>query len=189
MNIRFEKDTILPEVLLIHHDYYEDDRGYLCETFNKDQLNVEVKQSKLASSKYGVLRGLHFHTGADSQGKIVKPIIGGIFDIAVDVRKGSKTFGKYTAHILVGNDYLWGYGCLDKPEGKMMYIPPGFAHGVLTISDRSIFQYLTTESSHNPKTEQGLKWNDPDVNIEYPIGIEDIILSEKDKNLPYLSQL
>ena len=133
---------------------------------------VQDNQSK---SKKGVLRGLHFQK-EHTQGKLVRVIKGEVFDVAVDLRKNSKTYGK------------WAGVNLSEENKKQFYVPEGFAHGFLVLSDEAEFCYKCTDFYH-PESEGGIIWNDPDVNIEWPLnGIDEIIFSEKDKKLPTLSE-
>ena len=150
-----------------------DHRGYFMETYNENEfkkagLNVDFVQDNQSKSKKGVLRGLHFQYKYP-QGKLVRVIKGKVFDVAVDLRKNSKTYGKW-------------YGVyLSEENKKQFYIPEGFAHGFLVLSDEAEFTYKCTDFYH-PEDEGGIIWNDPDIGIEWPIEqIEEVILSDKDK--------
>lgn len=134
-----------------------------------------VQDNESKSSK-GVLRGLHFQK-KHSQGKLVRVTKGEVFDVAVDLRNGSETYGKYVGVIL------------SEENKKQFYIPEGFAHGFLVLSDEAVFNYKCTDY-YAPEYDGGVMWNDPDINIEWPLeGIEEIILSEKDKKHPNLKDL
>ncbi|WP_026527617.1 dTDP-4-dehydrorhamnose 3,5-epimerase [Butyrivibrio sp. VCD2006] len=155
---------------------YGDDRGYFMETYNENDmaaegLNYNFVQDNQSASKKGVLRGLHFQKN-HPQDKLVRVIVGEVFDVAVDLRKGSPTFGKH-------------YGILLSAENKKQFlVPKGFAHGFLVVSDYAEFCYKVTDFYH-PNDEGGLMYNDPDIGVEWPIpdGMteSDLILSDKDK--------
>lgn len=161
-------------LVVIEPKLFGDDRGYFMETYNYndfksaglDMLFVQDNQSK---SRKGVLRGLHFQT-QHPQGKLVRVISGEVFDVAVDIRPSSPT-------------YLKWYGVLLSGENKkQFYVPEGFAHGFLVLSDEAEFAYKCTDYYY-PEYETGIIWNDPDINIDWPLeGIEELLLSEKDNN-------
>ena len=152
---------------------YGDERGYFMETYNYNDfseagIDVQFVQDNQSASKQGVLRGLHFQINYP-QDKLVRVIKGEVFDVAVDLRKGSSTFGK------------WHGVLLSEENKKQFFVPKGFAHGFLVLSDYAEFCYKVTDFYH-PGDEDGLMYNDPDINVEWPIP-EDmkLILSEKDK--------
>lgn len=155
---------------------FDDERGYFMETYNYNDfkeigIDCVFVQDNQSASKKGVLRGLHFQIHYP-QDKLVRVIKGEVFDVAVDLRKGSKTFGKW-------------YGVvLSDSNKKQFFIPKGFAHGFIVLSDYAEFCYKVTDFYH-PNDEGGIMWNDPDINVEWPmpegIGKRDLILSEKDK--------
>jgi dTDP-4-dehydrorhamnose 3,5-epimerase len=181
MNFIVTKDSNIPDILLIYHNKYSDNRGYLYETFNTSIISEYIKekfvQEKCGYSKYGVLRGLHFQKHPYEQGKLVRCSSGEIYDIAVDIRKESKTYKKYVIHKLSDSN------------NTIIYIPPGFAHGILCSSKQgSLFHYFTT-NQFAKDYESGLLWSDPSININIPIPISDIILSDKDKELPTIEKL
>ncbi|MEN2983916.1 MAG: dTDP-4-dehydrorhamnose 3,5-epimerase [Dictyoglomaceae bacterium] len=160
-------------LIIIEPTVYRDERGFFMETYNLKEfkevgLNVDFVQDNHSRSKKGVLRGLHFQRRYP-QGKLIRVIRGRIFDVAVDIRKESSTFGKW-------------YGIELSEENKLMfYIPEGFAHGFLVLSEEAEVLYKTTEYYH-PEDEGGIIWNDPDIGIKWPLEeIDEIILSEKDK--------
>lgn len=173
--------THIDGLCIIEPAVHGDSRGYFMETYNqKDMeeagLNMVFVQDNQSMSTKGVLRGLHFQKQFP-QGKLVRVIKGCVFDVAVDLRKGSETFGKW-------------FGIeLSEENKKQFYIPEGFAHGFLVLSDTAEFCYKCTDFYH-PGDEGGLLWNDPDVGIEWPI-TEDmtILLSEKDKNQSSFKEL
>ena len=156
-----------------------DDRGYFMETYNQRDmheagLDMVFVQDNQSMSKKGVLRGLHFQKEFP-QGKLVRVIRGAVFDVAVDLRRGSPTFGKW-------------YGIeLSAENKKQFYIPEGFAHGFLVRSEEAEFCYKVTDFYH-PGDEVGLMWNDPDIGIEWG-DVSDVLLSEKDQKLPTFKQI
>jgi dTDP-4-dehydrorhamnose 3,5-epimerase len=167
--------TPLPGVLILEPKLHGDSRGFFLETYREDTLkeagiNERFIQDNHSRSTRGILRGLHYQL-IQPQGKLVRVAQGAVFDVAVDVRKGSPTFGQWTG------------ATLDEESMRMMYIPPGFAHGFLVLSDIADFIYKCTDYYH-PESEQGILWDDPDIGIEWPI--TDIQLSERDSNNPRL---
>jgi dTDP-4-dehydrorhamnose 3,5-epimerase len=159
----------LKDVLIVEPNLFEDSRGLFFESFNsiswkKLGLPSEFVQDNQSFSSKGVLRGLHFQQGKHAQGKLVRVITGKVLDVAVDIRPESPTFGQ------------WEFYELDGKTNKMVYIPEGFAHGFLAVED-SIFSYKCT-AGYNKESEGGIIWNDPTLNIEWPI--ENPNVSEKD---------
>lgn len=171
-------ETEIQGVYIIENDVFGDNRGYFMETYNEREfkaagLDMKFVQDNQSKSKKGVLRGLHFQRN-HPQGKLVRVIKGEVFDVAVDLRKGSQTYGKWLGLIL------------SEENKKQFYIPEGFAHGFLVLSEEAEFCYKCTEF-YQPQDEGGLAWNDPDIGIEWPfekIKGADIILSDKDKKWP-----
>lgn len=169
--------TKIPDLLIIKPTVFSDARGYFFESYNKeffismgiDQNFVQDNESK---SNTGVLRGLHFQRPPFAQGKLVRVIKGAVLDVAVDLRKESKSYGQWESIEL-------------SEENKTMYwIPPGFAHGFITLEDNTIFSYKCTNVYHK-EAEGSILWNDPDLNIDWGSPIQPI-LSEKDKTGPLL---
>ncbi|QIM48056.1 dTDP-4-dehydrorhamnose 3,5-epimerase [Pusillimonas sp. DMV24BSW_D] len=164
--------TTLPGVLLIEPRVFEDARGWFLESFNARQFeaavgaNVQFVQDNVSHSKRHVLRGLHYQT-PQSQGKLVQVISGEIFDIAVDLRRSSSAFGQWVGHILSAENH------------HQVWIPEGFAHGFLTLSDTANVLYKVT-NYYAPECEHTLAWNEPALNIQWPLQGEPV-LSEKDK--------
>lgn len=163
----------LKDVLIIEPNVFEDSRGLFFESFNSISwadkgLPSQFVQDNQSFSSKGVLRGLHFQQGEHAQGKLVRVVTGRVLDIAVDIRADSPTFGK------------WEFYELDGKSNKMVYIPEGFAHGFLALED-SIFSYKCT-AGYNKESEGGIIWNDPVLNIEWPIDNPNV--SEKDLILP-----
>jgi len=176
---KFERiETGIEGLYVVKPTVFGDNRGFFMESWNKKEfeeigLDMEFVQDNHSRSRRGVLRGLHFQT-FHPQGKLVRVVKGSVYDVAVDLRKGSPTFGKY-------------YGAILSEENKLMfYIPEGFAHGFLVLSDEVDFLYKATDYYY-PQYEAGIVWNDEDIYIDWPFkeyGIDEPILSEKDKKLP-----
>ena len=163
-------ETNLNGLVVIKPKVFEDDRGYFFESYNQNLfkeagLNLEFVQDNQSLSQKGVLRGLHFQNAPFAQGKLVRVITGAVFDVAVDIRKNSKTYGQW-------------YGIeLTEKNKSMMYIPTGFAHGFLTLQDNTIFSYKCT-NFYNKSSEDCLLWNDKDININW--NFDQPLLSSKD---------
>ena len=174
-------ETKIKELYIIEPKVFGDNRGYFMESYSKRDfeeagLTMEFAQDNESRSKKGVLRGMHFQT-KHTQGKLVRVTEGAVYDVAVDLRKGSPTFG------------MWEGVLLTAENKKQFYVPEGFAHGFLVVSDTATFNYKCTDF-YAPEYDSGLLWNDPDVGIEWPLeGIEEILLSEKDKNQKTLKEL
>lgn len=166
-------ETKIDGVYIIEPKVFGDNRGYFMETYNKNDffeagLKMKFVQDNESKSKKGVLRGLHFQT-KHTQGKLVRVTKGQVFDVAVDLRKGSSTFGKWEGVILTDENK------------KQFYVPEGFAHGFLVLSDEAVFNYKCTDY-YAPEYDSGVLWNDEDIDIKWPLdGIEEILLSDKDK--------
>lgn len=172
------EQTELPDVYVIHPTVYCDDRGVFFETFNEkkflDMINVNVTfvQDNHSISSKNVLRGLHYQAPR-GQGKLVRVTSGAVFDVAVDIRKESPTFGKWVGVELTADNK------------KQLWIPDGFAHGFLSLTDGVNFQYKVTDY-YNKSCEHSIRWNDPTINIRWPL-TETPLLSEKDAMAPLLS--
>jgi len=169
----------IPDVKLVIPKYYPDERGYFLEIFKESEfsangINTKFVQDNVSFSTKRVLRGLHYQQKPKEQAKLVSVISGEIFDVAVDIRKDSATYGKWVGQILSEKNH------------KMLYIPEGFAHGFCTLSDTANVLYKVT-NEHSPKNERGIIWNDPNVSISWPI--KNLIISEKDKKLSTLQNL
>lgn len=163
-------ETTIKDLLIIKPKVFADARGYFFESYNEavfkqNGVNATFVQDNQSLSNYGVLRGLHFQAPPFDQGKLVRVIIGAVLDVAVDIRKNSPTYGKHVAIELT------------EENKTMFYIPPGFAHGFLTLRDNTIFSYKCT-NLYNKASEGCVLWNDSDLNINW--NIENPILSEKD---------
>lgn len=171
-------ETNIKEVIIIEPRIFNDARGYFFESFSERDFNSQVRlvkfvQDNESKSSYGVLRGLHFQKPPFCQSKLVRVIKGAVLDVAVDIRKGSPTFGKHVAVELTEDNH------------RQLFIPRGFAHGFSVLSDEVIFQYKC-DNFYAPQSEGAIAWNDPDLNIDWKIPTDRIILSEKDKNHPLL---
>lgn len=172
--------TAIDGVIIVNSNIYPDNRGQFSEVYNKKEfkeygLNYNFVQQNQSVSKYGVLRGLHFQINYP-QTKLVRCIKGVIFDVAVDLRKESPTYGQWIAAIL------------SSENNKQLLIPQGFAHGFLTLSEEAIVGYSCDDFYH-PNDEGGIIWNDPDLNIAWPQIDTEIILSEKDKKHKTLKEI
>ena len=181
---KFKKiETSIKDVYIIEPTVFGDNRGYFMETYSDTEfaeigLNYHFVQDNQSKSRKGVLRGLHFQK-ENTQAKLVRCIKGEVFDVAVDLRPGSETYGKWEGVIL------------SEENKKMFMIPRGFAHGFLVLSDEAEFTYKC-DDIYNHEAEGGLAWNDKDVNIDWPLGdmkIEDLLTSEKDAKWPSLKEL
>ncbi|GAA0733511.1 dTDP-4-dehydrorhamnose 3,5-epimerase [Clostridium oceanicum] len=173
--------TKLEDVYIIESKMFKDNRGYFMETYNKkdffdEGLTMNFVQDNESKSTKGVLRGLHFQT-KHTQGKLVRVTKGKVFDVAVDLRKGSPSFGK------------WQGVLLTECNKKQFYIPEGFAHGFLVLSENAIFNYKCTDF-YAPQYDSGVLWNDEDIGIKWPLKeIKNVILSEKDKKQKPLNKV
>ena len=176
-------DTSIEGVCIVEPTVFGDDRGYFMETYSETEfaeigITNKFVQDNQSKSKKGVLRGLHFQK-VNSQAKLVRVIKGAVYDVAVDLRAGSPTYGKYEGVMLTAENK------------KMFMIPRGFAHGFLVVSDEAEFVYKC-DDIYNHAAEGGLKWDDPDVNIAWPmegISQDELLTSEKDGKWPSLKEL
>lgn len=177
-NFTFEK-TAIDGVFVITPKVYGDNRGYFMETYKESDfkeagISAEFVQDNQSKSRKGVLRGLHFQK-TYPQAKLVRVIKGEVYDVAVDLRRNSATYGKYVGVLL------------SEENKKQFFVPRGFAHGFLVLSDEAEFVYKCDDLYH-PEDEGGLIYNDPSVNIQWPF-TDEVLLSEKDKNFPTLENL
>jgi dTDP-4-dehydrorhamnose 3,5-epimerase len=169
----------IPDVVLCEPTVHGDDRGYFVETFREDKLEeflghkVNFIQDNESKSSKGVLRGLHFQLPPYAQSKLVRVIKGSVLDVAVDIRKGSPTFGQYVSHILTEDDK------------KQFFIPRGFAHGFVVLSECAIFAYKC-DNYYAPEYDRGILFNDLDINIDWEMDIDSLNLSLKDTKQPLL---
>jgi len=175
MPFRFQRLKI-PEVLLIEAQTFEDQRGFFLETYKRSVFTAHGISNPFVQDNYsysvkGVLRGLHYQKHPKAQGKLVEVIQGEIFDVAVDLRRGSPTYGRWIGVMLSDKNH------------QMLYVPVGFAHGFCVLSDEADVVYKVT-AEYAPEFERGIIWNDPEIGIQWPI--ENPLLSAKDARLPFL---
>lgn len=165
--------TEIEGVYVLEPRVFRDARGYFFESWRQADFDqhigrhVEFIQDNESKSSYGVLRGLHYQKGEYSQAKLVRVIRGRVLDVAVDIRKSSPTFGKYVAVEL------------SEDNKRQLFIPRGFAHGFLVLSDEAVFTYKV-DNVYVPQHEASIRWNDKDIHIEWPISADDVFTSEKD---------
>ncbi len=176
MPFRFT-ETELPGLLLVEESRHADERGFFSETYRRSAfreagVDAEFVQDNHARSRRGVLRGLHYQLPPRAQGKLVRVVRGEVFDVAVDLRRGSPTRGR------------WAGVRLDGEAGRMLWIPPGFAHGYAVLSEEADLLYKVTEE-YAPELERGVRWDDPEVGVAWPL--EAPLLSGKDLALPPLA--
>lgn len=173
--------TDIPDVIIIEPIIFSDSRGYFSETYRKDKLeegigyNINFVQDNESKSSYGVLRGLHFQLPPFAQSKLVRVIKGKILDVAVDIRKGSPTFGKYVSVEL------------SEENKRMVFIPRGFAHGFIVLSEEAVFSYKV-DNYYSKEHDSGVAYNDPALGIDWQINKEALKLSEKDQMQQLLSE-
>ena len=170
--------TDIEGVVIIEPRIFNDERGYFFESFSERDFCKEVREVRFvqdneSKSQYGVLRGLHFQKPPYSQSKLVRVIKGAVLDVAVDIRKGSPTFGKHVAVELTEDNH------------RQFFVPRGFAHGFSVLTPEVIFQYKC-DNFYAPQSEGAIAWNDPDLGIDWRIPEDKVILSEKDKHHPRL---
>ena len=174
------KKTAIEGVYIIEPRVFNDARGYFFEAWKQEEFNAHIGQVNFiqdneSKSSRGVLRGLHYQKGELSQAKLVRVIKGRVLDVAVDIRKSSPTFGQ---HVMVE---------LCEDNKRQFFIPRGFAHGFLVLSDEAIFTYKV-DNVYAPQAEAGIRWNDPALNIDWPIDPREVLTSEKDLKQPLLSE-
>ena len=169
--------TLIPDVIICEPTVFGDDRGYFVETFRQDKLEeflgfkINFCQDNESKSSFGVLRGLHYQLPPFAQTKLVRVLQGTVLDIAVDIRKGSKTFGKHVTVELTGENK------------KQILVPRGFAHGFLVLSEEATFAYKV-DNYYSPKCDRGIAFNDPTLQIDWKLPVEKILLSPKDTKQP-----
>ena len=172
--------TAIEDVVIIEPDVFGDARGYFFESYSQKRFDEQVRPVKFvqdneSKSRYGVLRGLHFQKGKDAQSKLVRVVKGRVLDVAVDIRRGSPTFGKYVAVELTEENHC------------QLFIPRGFAHGFSVLSEEAVFQYKC-DNLYAPQSEGAIAWNDPEIGIDWGLKAEDVLLSAKDAAHPLLSE-
>ena len=179
--MQFEPLSI-PDVVLLKPTRFGDTRGYFMETFRSEwfQLNIGnfvfVQENRSFSAEVGTIRGLHFQLEPRSQGKLVTCSAGALLDVAVDIRTSSPTFGQYVSAELTADN------------AHQLWVPPGFAHGFCTLQPDTVISYKVTDY-YAPDCDRGLLWNDPALNIDWPVAASDAVLSDKDKKQPLLAEL
>ncbi len=166
----------IPEVLLVEPRVLSDTRGWFAETYKASEfaragITLPFTQDNHSRSSRGVLRGLHYQKSPRAQGKLIRVVVGEVFDVAVDIRRSSATFGR------------WVSATLSAANPRMVYVPPGFAHGFCVLSDAAEIYYKTT-AEYAPDFERGVAWNDPELRIPWPIA--DPVVSSRDAGLPSL---
>ena len=172
--------TEIADLLILEPTLHGDSRGYFFESFHADRfreltgLDVQFVQDNEAMSRRGVVRGLHYQLAPYAQAKLVRVVVGNVWDVVVDMRRSSPTFGRYVAVELSAENK------------RQLYIPKGFAHGYAVLSDEAVFQYKC-DAYYHPEAEGAIAWNDPALGIAWPISAEEAILSEKDKHHPLLA--
>ena len=173
--------TIIPDVYIIEPSVFGDDRGYFLESFNLDKFEENVYRIKFvqdneSKSSKGVLRGLHFQKPPFNQAKLVRCIEGSVMDVAVDIRKGSPTYGKHVAVELSGDNK------------RQLFVPRGFAHGFSVLSENAVFAYKV-DNVYAPASDSGIRYDDKELNIDWGLTPDEVQLSEKDKNLSFFKDL
>lgn len=171
--------TAIPDVMVVEPRVFGDARGFFYESFNQQTFNQATGtdfafvQDNHSRSAKGVLRGLHYQLPPHAQAKLVRVVRGAVFDVAVDIRQGSPTFGQWVGETLTEDNH------------KQLWIPPGFAHGFVVLSDSADFLYKTT-AYYAPESDRGIAWNDPAIGIQWPdVGVE-WLLSDKDRKQPLM---
>lgn len=172
--------TTIEDVVILEPEVFGDERGYFFESYSQQVFDRLVRpivfvQDNESKSRYGVLRGLHFQKGENAQSKLVRVIQGRVLDVAVDIRKGSPTFGQYVSVELTGENH------------RQLFIPRGFAHGFSVLSEEAVFQYKC-DNFYAPQSEGAIAWDDPHIGIDWRIPGAEIILSEKDRAHPRLDE-
>ena len=173
--------TPIAGLLVIEHQVWEDSRGYFIETYNQQPFRINgvdetFVEDNLSCSRKNVLRGLHAQSGPNAQGKLVRVLRGSVLDVAVDIRKGSATYGQhFTVELSAGN-------------ARSFWIPAGFLHGFLALEEDTLFAYKVT-GFYDKDGEIGVRWDDPELNIKWPVNDSQLIVSDKDRNLPLLSEI
>ncbi|SFC21672.1 dTDP-4-dehydrorhamnose 3,5-epimerase [Parapedobacter composti] len=172
--------TPIPGLVVIEPQIWKDERGFFIETYNEKPFSTHgisgFVQDNLSYSHRGVLRGMHAQAGDNAQGKLVRVLRGRVFDVAVDIRKSSSTYGKHFSIILDGEN------------AKSLWIPPGFLHGFLALEDDTLFAYKVT-GFYDKSGELGVRWDDPELAIEWPLRHDEFIISAKDRQLPLLKEI
>lgn len=173
-------ETEIPGVVILEPEVFGDARGYFMERFSQRRFDelvgpMRFVQDNESKSRYGVVRGLHFQRGEHVQAKLVSVVRGRVLDVAVDIRRGSPTFGRHVAAELSGENH------------RQLFIPRGFAHGFAVLSDEAVFQYKC-DNYYAPASEDGIAWDDPALGIDWRLPADAVVLSEKDRRRPTLAE-
>jgi len=173
--------TTIDDLVVLQPTIFKDHRGYFMESYHQKNINnligdVNFVQDNESESSIGVLRGLHFQKPPYAQAKLVRCLKGSVLDVALDLRKDSKTYGCFETTLL------------SQENKNQLFIPKGFAHGFVVLSETAIFSYKV-DNYYNPDSESGILWNDPDLKIDWKIPKDEIIISEKDNNLPTFNNI
>jgi dTDP-4-dehydrorhamnose 3,5-epimerase len=174
------EETVLKDCLLIHDTVFKDDRGYFFESFNSGRfkmltgLDINFVQDNQSHSVRGVLRGIHFQIHEHAQAKLVRVLRGEVLDVAVDLRKSSPTYGQHYTVVL------------SETSHTQLYVPKGFGHGFVVLSDEAVFFYKC-DNYYNKASERGIIYNDPEINIDWTVPAIELLVSTKDAELPLLS--
>lgn len=174
-------ETAIPDVKIVEPDRFGDARGWFCETYNAERyrkfgIDADFVQDNESFSSKGVVRGLHWQAAPSTQAKLMHVIHGAVWDVAVDIRKGSPTYGKYVAETLSAENR------------RQLYIPRGFAHGFIVLEDNTLFSYKC-DNFYDPKSERGMRFDDPALGIKWPDVGAEIVLSEKDRRHPFFKDI
>lgn len=174
-------ETDIEGLIIIEPVLFDDERGYFFESFSERDFNAHVRQVRFvqdneSKSCHGVLRGLHFQRPPYAQSKLVRVVKGAVLDVAVDIRKGSPTFGRHVAVELTEENH------------RQVFIPRGFAHGFVVLSDEAVFQYKC-DNFYAPQSEGAIAWDDPDLGIDWRIPADELVLSPKDLSNPLLKDV
>jgi len=174
-------ESDIPDVKIVIPKVFRDGRGYFVETYNADRykaagITADFVQDNESCSSRGVVRGLHWQAAPHTQAKLVRVLRGSVWDVAVDIRRGSPTFGRYVSALLTPED------------GRQFYIPRGFAHGFVVLEDDTLFSYKC-DNLYCPEADRGLRFDDPAIGIKWPDIDVEITLSEKDKKHPLLADI
>ena len=172
--------TAIEGVVILEPEVFGDARGYFFESYSQRRFDAQVRpvrfvQDNESKSRYGVVRGLHFQRGEAAQAKLVRVVSGTVLDVAVDIRRGSPTFGRHVAAELSGENH------------RQLFIPRGFAHGFAVLSDEAVFQYKC-DNYYAPANEDGIAWDDPALGIDWQLPADAVVLSEKDRRRPTLAE-
>lgn len=173
--------TKIPGLYIVEPKVFADARGYFFESYSKRDFDAQATpvafcQDNESKSSRGVLRGLHYQKPPFAQSKLVRCVLGTVLDVAVDIRRGSPTYGQWESVLLTGDNH------------RQLFLPKGIAHGFAVLSEEALFQYKCDEFYH-PESEGAIAWDDPDLNIDWQLPAKDILLSDKDRHHPFLKDI